>query len=100
MFRQEKDKVYKILHKSIEARDDYFLLLFKVWLYELGDECPTEVKQALRYLFKARKEKRISAFESVTRASRKVQEEYPSLRGKHYEARKNKESKVRKEINK
>ena len=65
--------VKEILEKSLIARDDDFILIGMVY-YKLH---PTDY--TFSYIAKHHKELKLPSFESITRARRKVQEEYPEL---------------------
>lgn len=71
------DKVYKLLNKHPQLRDDDKKLCWSYWAIE-GKAWNTMTKEA--YLS-------ATSESSITRAKRKVQEEHPELRGKSYESR-------------
>lgn len=71
------DRVYKLLKDHQELRDDDKKLTWSVWALE-GLAWNMMTKEA--YL-------KATSAESITRARRKVQEEYPLLRGKTYQDR-------------
>ena len=85
-----KDK----LTKHPELRDSNERLYYH-YLREIGYDMNTSFKEALKDM-----EKRVIPYlDSFGRASRKVQEEHPHLRGKSYGKRKGeKQQKVRQEI--
>ena len=74
-----ESKVMKILIDEPETRDSYYLLLASFWLKELAGN--------IERLFDALKNGDITTPESITRASRKIQEVHVNLRGIHWEAR-------------
>lgn len=92
-----KDKylwVKEKLTKHPELRDSNERLYYH-YLLEIGYDMSTSFKDALKDM-----EKRVIPYlDSFGRASRKVQEEHPHLRGKSYGKRKGeKQQKVRQEI--
>ncbi len=81
---KQLDLVKFILMKSPEARDNDNILLWIVWKkeYPIIDNNIEAFKQ----LFLSKK---LPSMESITRARRKIQEQYPNLRGLRYEKRQN-----------
>lgn len=67
--------VKSALEESKEARDDDFLLIFKV--YKVINE--SVIYKDFRQVMRDHVEFGLPSFESITRARRKVQKEYPEL---------------------
>lgn len=89
------DKVKDILTRYPETRDSSNQLLARYYKFH----CPEPVQyitaeEFLNYLASGELDK----MEVVTRASRKLQQEYPELRGKLWEKRQIKETEVRDEV--
>lgn len=63
------------LEESKEARDDDFLLIFNV--YKAINE--SVIYKDFRQVMRDHVEFRLPSFESITRARRKIQKEYPEL---------------------
>lgn len=87
--------VYNKLVNDSRTRDNNELLYFK-YLQEQGYDTNKSVKEFLQDMSK----RRIPYLDSIARASRKIQEECPDLRGKLWRKRQIKETKVREEIRK
>lgn len=69
--------------------------LYFVYLTEIGYDCNKSIKQFLQDM----SSRKIPYIDVFGRASRKVQEEHPHLRGKTWQKRKNKkEPEIRQEI--
>lgn len=73
--RKLESIVKNALEDSKEARDDDFLLIFKV--YKAINE--SVVYKDFRQVMRDHVEFGLPSFESITRARRKVQKEYPEL---------------------
>ena len=89
------DKVKDILTRYPETRDSSNQLLARYYKFH----CPEPVQyitgeELLNHLASGNLDK----MEVVTRASRKLQQEYPELRGKLWEKRQHKETEVREEV--
>jgi hypothetical protein len=93
-----KTKVENILKTNKTCRDNYLLLIFKVWAEEA--QLSDDMRETLRHLYRLHKENRISSTESITRARRKIQEENPDLQGTMREQRKEQAELFRKEMRK
>lgn len=85
MRRDWYEKVKRVLEAREDSRDDDFLLYLDVcraytdapvWALSFEDALEHHIKYGL------------PSYESVTRARRKVQEDYPYLRGTKYKRRK------------
>jgi hypothetical protein len=83
------------LIKHPELRDSNERLYYH-YLIDIQFNVNTPFKEAL----KAMEQREIPYLDSIGRASRKVQEEHPHLRGKLYKKRKEKEEEVKEEIKK
>jgi hypothetical protein len=94
MIKEKYEWVKNKLELHPELRDSNERLYYH-YLIEIGYDINTSFKDALKDM-----EKRVIPYlDSFGRASRKVQEEHPHLRGKSYGKRKGeKEAKVRQEI--
>jgi len=68
--------------------------LYYVFLKESGYDLNNSIKAFLQDI----ENKVIPPIDSIGRTSRKVQEEYPNLRGKYWEKRKQKSVKIKNEI--
>lgn len=77
------EQVKEILTKYPETRDDD-MRLYGQFLWQNGEVGKNET--FFNVLGSARKRK-LSSYESITRARRKVQEKEPALRGKRYSQR-------------
>ena len=73
--RKLENIVKYVLEESSEARDDDFLLIFKV--YKAINE--SVIYKDFRQVMRDHVELKLPSFESITRARRKVQKEYPEL---------------------
>jgi len=89
--------VYNLLNKYPHLRDNDQRLVASFHTFEMGGTSVCKSMSAYDYL-NAIIEGKLTNAESITRARRKVQENYPELRGKKYYQRKLAESKVREEI--
>lgn len=87
--------VFNTLSKEPRTRDNNELLYFK-FLQEQGYDTNKTVKEFLQDM----STRRIPYLDSIARASRKIQEECPDLRGKYWKKRQKKEVEVREEIRK
>lgn len=74
--RKLENIVRHALEESREARDDDFLLIFKV--YKAINE--SVIYKDFRQVMRDHVQYRLPSFESITRARRKVQKETPELR--------------------
>ena len=74
--RKLENIVRHVLEESREARDDDFLLIFKV--YKIINE--SVIYKDFRQVMRDHAEFRLPSFESITRARRKIQKECPELR--------------------
>lgn len=68
--------------------------LYYVYLRAIGYDTKTSLENALRDMHL----RKIPYLDSIGRASRKVQEEHPELRGKNYKQRKSRQTEVADEI--
>ncbi len=85
------------LGQDPKTRDNDLLLVFRVWIAQLGSVSEGE-RIVLRKILRAHDNKLISNFETIRRTRQKLQEENPSLRGKKYNNRQDQAEKFRKEI--
>jgi hypothetical protein len=93
MIKEKYDWVKAKLTKHPELRDSNERLYYH-YLMEIQFDVNTPFKEAL----KAMEQREIPYLDAIGRASRKVQEEHPHLRGKFYKQRKGKEEEVKQEI--
>jgi hypothetical protein len=92
------NRVKNTLENYPNCRDNYSLLIGSIWIDELVSRGydREEASNIMRILFKDNK---LTNVQSITRACRKVQEDFPTLRGKNRTDRINKQEKVLKELN-
>ena len=69
--------VREVLEINKMARDDDFYLVLNVY----GEICPNVRDKDFSYVMANHKQLKLPSFESITRARRKLQAEYPELRG-------------------
>ena len=84
---KEKLSLYPVLRDSVER-------LYYVYLLETDYDVNKSFKQVLKDM----ESREIPYIDSFGRASRKVQEEHPHLRGKLYNKRKRKQESIKQEI--
>ena len=102
MRRVKSNDVYNRVKRKLEdypnCRDSNSLLIGSIWIDELVARGYDKdvVSDMMRIIFKDNK---LSNVQSITRASRKVQEDYPTLAGKNRRSRLNKQKNVLKELN-
>lgn len=90
------EEVYKALQNEPMNRDNDYIL----WGYILQYHYQVDlVTTSARSLITSVVKKEIPAFDSVARLRRKVQQQYPALRGKGHEDRKEKEEETKLTIN-
>lgn len=90
--------IFKLLSKYEHLRDDDNKLLANIWLKEIGKD---NLKEMSAYDFLVLfSEGKLSNFESIGRARRKVQSENEELRGSKYKLRKEEEEYTTNNINK
>jgi hypothetical protein len=91
-------KVKNLLQRDPRLREADSALMARVWwndLLALGYD-PTNMSAPDFFVMLT--DKKVSSYESITRARRKVMEECPELRGTTYSARKKKAEQVKNEI--
>lgn len=86
--------VVKLLTKYPHLRDSDQKLVSNIWYYEL-DGAELSAKDFIGLIAN----KKLTNYDSITRARRKVQEEHEELRGTNYTKRKEQEAVVREGIN-
>ena len=89
---QVKENVKKILIKYPALRDDYTKLTVCYW----GLYCDANSETTIRELYNMK----LNSPESITRASRFLQNEFPELRGKKYGKTEKKEQEYKTEFKK
>ena len=92
-------EVYRLLMKYPHLRDNDQRLVATFHNYEVGGTKILSSMTAIEYL-NAIIESRLTNPETITRARRKVQEEYPETRGGKYLKRKKAEYEIREQISK
>lgn len=93
--KKVKTLVVKLLTHNPVLRDDDDLLTVVVRLEKLTD---ADEKRILKKAYEICKTRKLPSPTSISRARRKAQEVFPSLRGKAYGGRKEEEEEVRKGI--
>jgi len=88
-----KKAVIQVMEKKPRARDGGMHLVLCVWAKQMPELLPH--LQAIQSAFKAGQ---ISKIGSIDRCRRKVEEEFPSLRGATYDKRQRKSKRVSKEM--
>jgi hypothetical protein len=92
------DRVKQLLQENPKMRDNDNLLIARIWgehLLDQGIQPQSHLtSQFLRVLAKGQ----LPSSESIRRSRQKVQEHCPELRGQLYGARKQNQSKVKKEV--
>ena len=89
------DEVFIFLEKYPVLRDNDERLMANIWNKYLGDITVLKAKDILRMLSKGE----LPCYESISRCRRKLQEEFPKLRGNKWLARHGKTQKdVKKEL--
>ena len=88
-----KDKVIKLLKEKKHLRDDDNKLMANIWFSEIKDKNLTSM-QFLEYYATGR----ISNPQSVLRLRRKLQEEFPELRGEKWHERHQEQENVKKQL--
>jgi hypothetical protein len=91
--RRIKPLVIEILTEHPQTKDDDTLLLTMFWENQV--KFPIKSYGQFSYLLV---KKWLTTPETITRTRRKVQEQYPHLRGKLYEKRKNAEREISKQL--
>lgn len=94
------DRVQCFLEAYPRYRDNDNMLVAKIWWDELFGNVAVKPENCTMGLFEflmRYKDNKITPADYITRARRKVQEEYPHLRGKTYKQRKSKEAEETKE---
>lgn len=86
--------VKKLLTNYAHLRDSDQKLVANIWYYELNG-AELSAKEFIGLIAN----KKLTNYDSITRARRKVQEEFEELRGSNYTKRKEQESEVREGIN-
>ena len=82
-----KTKVEQLLINNPKTRDCDNLLVATYYFYESGGKEALQSQSAFDFL-KKMSNGELTSFESISRARRKIQEQYPELRGNNYKERK------------
>ena len=98
-----KKKAAEIMTLKPETRDSDFYLMYWVWKDEFEALEITDIelnfdKVNILNLLSLLKDRQLSHPSGIMRARRKLQEEFPKLRGKVWEARHSEESNVKEEL--
>ena len=93
--KNTKEKVRKLLLLSREYRDSDEALVVRYWWEELVNS----QNLSCHDFFNIYKKGLVTASDTITRARRLLQEEFPELRGEKWSKRKEQELDVRKNIN-
>ena len=98
-----KKKAAEIMTLKPETRDSDFYLMYWVWQDEFEALEITDIelnfdKVNILNLLSLLKDRQLSHPSGIMRARRKLQEEFPKLRGKVWEARHSEESNVKEEL--
>ena len=91
-------KVKNLLQRDPRLRESDAALMSRIWWNDLVARGldPNSISATDFFIMLA--DKKVSSYESITRARRKVMEECPELRGTTYSARKKKAEEVKNEI--
>jgi hypothetical protein len=93
-----KDKVYALLETKPTLRDCDNKLICSIYVLELGRKQVDKIS-AMELLTKIANSE-LPSFESVSRVRRKLQEEFPNLRGEKYKQRQKEAQEVKDNIKK
>ena len=98
-----KKKAAEILTLKPETRDSDFYLMYWVWKDEFDALDITDIqlnfdKMNILNLLSLLKDRQLSHPSGIMRARRKLQEEYPKLRGEVWKARHEEQNKVKEEL--
>ena len=93
------DYVKELLISKPDNRDDDRKLVANVWSKQSGGLRKLQEMNAYDFLLFYCRHDKLSSYDSITRARRKLQEQFPELRGASYAKRQEQEASVRKEIN-
>ena len=93
-----KDRIKLYLMSHPETQDSNEALMSIIWQHEL-DKFIINAGCIQVNTLTLLKNNKLTSWDSATRAKRKLQEEHPELRGKSYNKRQNKASKISKNIN-
>jgi len=92
------NKVKSLLQRDAKLGESDTALMARVWWNDLIQKGFDPTNMSAPDFFVMLADKKVSSYESITRARRKVMEECPELRGTTYSARKKKAEKVKNEI--
>ena len=99
-----KKKVAEIMTLKPESRDNDFYLMYWIWKDEfklVNDELSVDInfdKANILSILGLLKDKKLSHPSGIMRARRKLQEEFPKLRGNVWEARHAEQIEVKKDL--
>ena len=99
-----KKKVAEIMTLKPESRDNDFYLMYWIWrneFHSVNKEHNIELnfdKANILSILGLLKDKKLSHPSGIMRARRKLQEEYPKLRGNVWEARHAEQAEVKKDL--
>jgi hypothetical protein len=92
-----KSIVEELLIKNPKTRDSDNLLVATYYFYEEGGKDFLQNQTAYDFL-KKMSDGKLTSFESISRARRKIQEQNPLLRGNNYKERKENSDDIREKI--
>lgn len=94
------NRIMSMLLDNPTSRDSDHKLVANVWYFEAPEEIGKPISQLSAFeLLEAISQKKLSSAESIRRIRQKLQEQYPTLRGKTWIKRRVFSKKVRKTIN-
>jgi hypothetical protein len=94
--KQIQSSVGSLLHNYPQFRDDDKLLVSNIWYGQLLDLGYSPDKISAKQFLQLYSDDKLTNSDIITRARRKVQEEYPELRGKSWSKRHKESEKFKK----
>lgn len=94
-----QDIVKELLIAKPDNRDDDRKLVANVWSRQVGGFRKLQEQNAYDFLTLYCRSEKLSSYDSITRARRKVQHDFHELRGTMYGKRQEQEATVRNQIN-
>lgn len=99
MIKEHLERVFEILKQNPECRDSDNKLMSEVWQQDIeGKQLDIDLRDRMAHFFDLLESNKLSSYESITRCRRKLQEQYPELRGKKWMERHIQEREMVKEI--
>jgi hypothetical protein len=93
-----KEKVTHFLQAQPELRDNNLKLVSAIWTLEIIKQGYKPAELTAERFLQLYSEDRFTPADTITRASRKIQEETPELQGEHWQERQGLETEVRSAI--